>query len=245
MHLDPEPELVSVEILMKCMKPAWLKRSSLIVVGAAAFLFAADLFAAEVSLVSGLYRSKEDKVGGQDQGKETIINAGGRYADELGVRLFWFGEGDLTLKSYTAGSSGDSPSNSTGLSAGGGVRYYFDKLGETISPYAYGKGLFRNEKGVARSPGSPDYVETETNGLFYSGHLGIRFSLDTDFFFEVETPLFESALFATTETTRVNFTTAAGTTTKTTTESETNRTELYANTTGAFADIKVALGMRL
>jgi hypothetical protein len=230
---------------MKVTMPVWFKRTTLTLIAAATLVPAGDLLAAELSLVSGLYRSKEDKVGGQDQGKETTINAGGRYADELGPRLFWFGEGDLTLKSYTAGSSGDSPSNSTGLTAGGGVRYYFNKLAETISPYAYGKGLFRNEKGVSRTPGSPDYTETETNGLFYSGHLGIRFSLDTDFFFEVETPFFESALFATTKTTRVNFTTAAGATTKTTTESETNKTELYANTTGAFSDIKVAIGMRL
>ena len=47
-----------------------------------------ELMAAEVSLVSGLYRSSEEKVGGTNQGKETIINAGGRYADELSTYLF-------------------------------------------------------------------------------------------------------------------------------------------------------------
>ena len=204
-----------------------------------------DLLAAEVSLVSGLYRSSEEKVGGINQGKETIINAGGRYSDELSTYLFWFGEGALTLKSYTTGPGGNSPSNSTGLTAGGGVRYYFNKLSEAISPYGYGKGLFKNEKSVARTPGNPDYVDTETNGLFYSGHLGIRFSLSPDFFFEVETPLFESALFATEESETVTFTTASGVTTRTSRKGERNRTELYAETKGAFASMAVVLGMRL
>lgn len=210
-----------------------------------AALFSGELLAAEASLVSGLYRSKEEKIGGQDQGKESVINAGGRYSDELGPRMFWFGEGALTLKSYTAGKSGDSPSNSTGLSAGGGIRYYFVKLAESISPYTYGKGVFKNEKDVVRSSGSPDYRQTETNGLYYSGHLGIRFSLDPDFFFEIETPFFESALFATEKTEHVSFTTVAGATAKTTTKGETNRTELYADTDGAFASMVVAIGMRL
>ncbi len=204
-----------------------------------------DLLAAEVSLVSGLYRSSEEKVGGTNQGKETIINAGGRYSDELSTYLFWFGEGALTLKSYTAGPGGNSPSNSTGLTAGGGVRYYFNKLSESISPYGYGKGLFKNEKSVVRTSGNPDYIDTETNGLFYSGHLGIRFSLSPDFFFEVETPLFESALFATEESETVTFTTAAGVTTRTSTKGERNRTELYADTEGAFASMTVVIGMRL
>jgi hypothetical protein len=204
-----------------------------------------ELMAAEVSLVSGLYRSSEEKVGGTNQGKETIINAGGRYADELSTYLFWFGEGALTLKSYTAGPGGNSPSNSTGLSAGGGVRYYFNKLSEAISPYAYGKGLFKNEKNVSRTPGDPDYTDTEVNGLFYSGHLGVRFSLSPDFFFEVETPLFESALFATEESETVRYTTDAGVTTRTSTKGERNRTELYADTNGAFASMAIVLGMRL
>jgi hypothetical protein len=205
----------------------------------------ADVMAAEVSLVSGLYRSSEEKVGGTNQGKETIINAGGRYSDELSTSLFWFGEGALTLKSYTAGPGGNSPSNSTGLTAGGGVRYYFNKLSEAISPFAYGKGLFKNEKNVARTPGNSNYTDTETNGLFYSGHLGVRFSLSPDFFFEVETPLFDSALFATEESETVTFTNAAGVTTRTSTKGERNRTELYADTDGAFASMTVVLGMRL
>ncbi len=204
-----------------------------------------NLMAAEISLVSGLYRSSEEKVAGTNQGKETIINAGGRYSDELSAYLFWFGEGDLTLKSYTSGPGGNSPSNSTGLSAGGGVRYYFNKLSEAISPYAYGKGLFKNEKSVSRRSGNPDYTDTETNGLFYSGHLGVRFSLSPDFFFEVETPFFESALFATEESETVNFTTVGGVTTRTSTKGERNRTELYADTEGAFASMAVVIGMRL
>ncbi len=223
--------------MKKFLFPVFLALGSSVVVD--------DLFAAEASLVSGLYRSSEEKIGGTNQGKETIINAGGRYSDELSTYLFWFGEGALTLKSYTSGPAGSSPSNSTGLSAGGGVRYYFNKLSEAISPYGYGKGLFKNEKSVMRTPGNPDYVETETNGLFYSGHLGVRFSLSPDFFFEVETPIFESALFATEESESVNFTTDATGTTRTSTKGERNRTELYADTEGAFASMVVVLGMRL
>lgn len=215
---------------------------TILLAAAATFLIGTNAIAAEISVISGLYRTSEEKSGGKSAGKESTINAGGRYADELGPRTFWFGEGDLTLKSYSAGAGGSSPSNSTGLRAAGGVRYYFDKLSEAVSPYAYGRGTFKNETSVERLGGA-SYTEAETNGLFYSGHLGVRFNLQAEYFFEVESELFESALFATTKST--TFVTDATTGTVTKSESETNRTEIYAYTTGSFGNMLVAFGMRL
>lgn len=196
--------------------------------------------AAEISYLSGVYRSEENEVADKDAGKETEISAGGRFSDQLDSRMYWFGQARLTLRSYTKGDVGDAPDDSTSLSLGGGVRYYFNKLSETVAPFAYGLGEYRSEKEGETSGGTP--VEHEKNGLYYGAYFGIRLSLGADFFVDIETPLFDSALFAT-ETRETETTDAAGKTTKT--KDETKRTELYANTTGALNSAVVALGMRL
>lgn len=187
--------------------------------------------AAEISLLSGLYQSEESESGGANAGGKTTISAGGRFSEQLDGNLFWFAQGGLILRSFKEDAAGNAPSNSTSLNAGGGMRYYFAKLSENVSPFAYGMGEFKSDKDGMGA------TETEKNGLYYSAAFGIRLGLGTDFFVDFEVPLFESALFATeTETT----TTAAGKT-----ENETKKTELYVNTTGGLMSCQVALGMRL
>lgn len=195
--------------------------------------------AAEVSLVSGLYRTESNESGGVDAGKKTTIDAGGRWSDQLDSQMFWFGQGMLTMRSYDKGDLAEAPSSSTSLSLGGGVRYYFTKLSESISPFAYGIGQYKSEEDGELGTG----VEHETNGLFYGASFGIRLSLGTDFFVDLETPLFESALFATTKTTTP--TTSGTPPTTTNVESESKKTELYVNTTGALSSVVIAMGMRL
>lgn len=195
--------------------------------------------AAELSLVSGFFRTEEREVADADAGKKTTIDVGGRFSEQLDGQLFWFGQGMLTLKSYDKGDVGDAPSDSTSLNAGGGIRYYFAKLSENVSPFAYGVALFKNEKDGSATGVSIE--ETETNGLFYGAHFGIRLGLGTDFFVDFETQLFESALFAN-ETTETETVTATGTTKS---QDETKKTELYVNTTGALQSCVIALGMRL
>ncbi len=197
--------------------------------------------AAEVSLISGLYKKEDNKVGGNDAGGRSEISAGGRYSDQLDAKMFWFGQGLLTMRSYDDGGAGDGPSDSTSLNLGGGVRYYFTKLAESVSPFAYGVGEYRSDKDASQTGSS--FTETEENGLYYGGFFGIRLSLDANFFVDFETPLFDSALFATetSETTSFDPTTGA----KTTSKDEKKKTELYVASTGALTSMKVALGMRL
>lgn len=199
--------------------------------------------AAEVSLVSGLYRSEEMQIADVDAGKKTIIDVGGRFSDQLDTNMFWFGQGMLTLKSYEKGDTGPAPSDSTSLSLGGGVRYYFAKLSESISPYGSGIGQYKSTQDGTPTAGGTD--ESETNGLFYGASFGIRLSLGPDFFVDMETPLFESALFATTKTTHDTAPVAPAVGPNIKTEDESRKTELYVNTTGAFSTVVVAMGMRL
>jgi hypothetical protein len=196
--------------------------------------------AAEISFVTGLYKSQESEAetGGTsaDTGKKTTIEAGARFSDQLDANLFWFGEGLLSLKSYDKGDLPEAPSDSTSLGLKGGVRYYFSKLSETVSPYANGYGAFKNEQdGEAQGT---DIIDREKNGLYYGADFGIRLSLGPAFFVDLETNLFESALFAT-ETEETTPATGAKS------SNETKKTELYADTSGAFDSVVVALGMRL
>lgn len=204
------------------------------------FVVAESASAAEVSLISGVYRSESDKVAGDDAGGQSEISAGGRFSDQMDSHMFWFGQGQLAMRSYDKGKADDGPSDSTSLSLGGGVRYYFTKLAETVSPFAYGLGEFRSNK-TASQTGS-DFTENEENGLYYGGYFGIRLSLGTDFFVDFETPLFDSALFGTETSERTSY---DATGKKTTSKDEKKKTELYVGSTGALNSMQVALGMRL
>ncbi len=219
-----------------------MRNLSKVAVAAALGLFMASAAqAAEVSVISGLYKSEDNKVAGNDAGGKSEISAGGRYSDQLDPKMFWFGQGLLTMRSYDAPSGGEAPSDSTSLSLGGGVRYYFTKLGESVSPFAYALGEYRSNKEASQTGSS--FTENEENGLYYGGFFGIRLSLDANFFVDFETPLFDSALFATetSETTTTDATTGKPTTSK----DEKKKTELYVASTGALNSMRVALGMRL
>src|SRR5690349_3586029 len=95
---------------------------------ATALLATTAASAAEVSFVSGLYRSEKVKVDGNDAGKKSAIEVGGRFSDALDNDWHWFGQGLLTMRSY---SGSNAPSDSTSLSVGGGMRYYFSRFGES------------------------------------------------------------------------------------------------------------------
>jgi hypothetical protein len=217
------------------MRPSTLRLS---VVALALFASASAAQAAEVSFISGLYKTEENKSDNANLGKKNEISVGGRFSDQFSPRAYWFGQARLSLKSYSKGDQPAAPDDSTSIALGGGVRYYFRKLSENVSPFAYGLGEVRNEK-----DGEFDTTvrETETNGLYYSGHVGVRLSVDTDFFIDLETSAFDSALFATEKETTTT-TDATGAKKETTVKHK--RTELYADTAGAFNETVVAIGMR-
>jgi hypothetical protein len=216
-----------------------------ILVTLAVGMFASSTMAAELSMLSGLYKTEKSKVSDDDAGGQTAIQVGARYGDKLEAMLEWFAQSQLVLRSYDAPEGGEAPSNSTSIFIGGGVRSYFDPITENTAPFITGWGEYRNDKN-AENRASTTYVESEDSGLFYGSSLGLRMGLNADFFVDFETALFTSALFATekseTVTTTTDATTGVETTTKT--ERETSRTELFADTSGAFQNMLVSLGMR-
>ncbi len=192
--------------------------------------------ALEFSMVSGLYRSEKSKLDGDNAGGESTIDVGARVAGPIDLRLHWFGEGAITLRSYEDGKNFKAPDNSTSLRLGGGVRYYFSRFSEFAVPFVYASGHYRNDKKATYD--ALQTTETEVSGLYYGAATGIRLGLDKDFFLDFETPLFDSALFATeiSETTP-----ATGPKSKRTK----SHTELYVNTTGALSSVAVALGLKI
>jgi hypothetical protein len=207
----------------------------------AAALWAPSSFGSEVSFLSGVVRTENRTVASADRGKKTELTFGGRYADTLDKNLFWYGQGNLSLRSFSKGADGLAPDNSTSLSAGGGLRYYFGKLSEHFATFVYGGGDFRLDKdGLIDGTGRA--VSNEKNGLYYGSSFGIRLYLGSDFFCDFETPLFESALFATEKTRTETRNPASGEVTSV--EDKTSRTELFASSTGVLNTVKVAMGFR-
>lgn len=190
--------------------------------------------AAEISLIHGVYKQSEVK----DGLSKSDISLGGRYSEQFAEHQYWFAQADLSIKTYSGGSP--TPSNSNNLSIAGGMRQYFDRFSERIAPFASAVASFKDKMDATQQLGS--VTEVSLSGLYYGADLGMRFSLSTDFFLDLSTPIFESALFATEKTT-VKTQDNNGNTTETTQEISHN--ELYINTQGAFASLVVSFGMRL
>ncbi len=189
-------------------------------------------YAGEISMISGLYQSEKTKAGGNTVGTSTM-GVGLRYAEPLDDVMHWFGQANLTLRSY---SGSPSPDNSTSLALLGGVRYYFPAFSVSVTPFL---SLYGGYKADNTASAGVSVREVETSGLFYYGSTGFRFNLDPNLFLDTEVQIFESALFATeTETTT---TTTAGVTTST--EVKRTRTDLYLASHGPAA-VRVGVGFR-
>jgi hypothetical protein len=202
-----------------------------------AIILAGSASAAELSLVSGFYRTESAESQGEDTGRKTVIDVAGRFSEVLDGPVFWYAEGSVSLKNYSRGAASAAPDSSTGIAAGGGLRYYFAKLSDSWAPYGLAYGRVQSEKDATYQVGG--FTETDKNGLYYGTNFGIRLNLQREFFVDFETPLFKSALFATEK----EETTTYGSP-NTTSELTRKKTELYVNSAGAFSDVLVALGMR-
>lgn len=159
-------------------------------------LFAGSLaaHAADVSLISGVYQKESSKIEGATAGSTSTFGGRGRFHDDLGESLAWYGEGGLEAQSYSAPNGRKSPSNVFNVEIGGGVRHYFKPFATAVVPYASAGASVRNMKAVDwRTSG---YQEITTNGLYYNAAVGVRAGLDSNFFVELELPLFDRALFA-------------------------------------------------
>lgn len=182
----------------------------------------APAFADELSLLSGLFRSQEDDPGFKRQ----EISIGGRYGFEIDqeARTNWFLEARIASVSF----SGDNPpDDSTDITAGAGQVHYFRKFAKGIQSYL---SWFA---GVRSSSSADVGTKTESTGLVYAGNAGFRFDFSKTVFLDLEANLFTSALQETTKTT----TTATGV------ETESKRTELFADTFSGVDSLRFGVGM--
>ncbi len=140
------------------------------------------VYAEEISLVSGFYRSQDNTPGF----KESKISLGGRYGFVMNEeRRFWFIDAGVTSTSY---SGDDAPKGGSGILLGGGQQYFFRNFGKAIHTFlAWSAGI--------KSDSSADKIEkTDTTALYYAGDAGFRFDYSKTFFMDIEAQLFESAL---------------------------------------------------
>lgn len=191
--------------------------------------------ASEVSFVQGLYKDFEH-TGGV---RESVIAAGGRYSEQFHEKAFWFGEVGLSNKAYSGGSV-YTPDDSLGFKFAGGARYYFDRYNDHVVPFAVGfSALLREEEVVTDSMSVQEVSET---GLFYGGDIGVRLSLNTDFFIDLESSIFRSALYSNTKTKTHSKRPDGRYDVK---NSSRKKRELFADTNKAFSNLVISLGMRL
>lgn len=203
-----------------------------------AALVANTASAAEVSLVSGLYKKSSTKADGKNAGSQSTLGAAGRYHDDLGGSMAWYGSAGLLFNSYTAPDGRSSPDSGVSLSVGGGVRHYFKPFGTAVVPFGALGGDIRNTKKVDWN--SAGYTETTTNGLYYTGIVGLRAGLDSNFFVELELPLFDSALFSVAKTVQVDESTG----TKVEKKTEVTNTELWVDTQSALTKTMFSIGYK-
>ncbi len=164
------------------------------------FLLVPGLRAAEISGVSGFFKSASSKTNGTSTGGASTFSLAARYSDLLEGSFHWFGQAGITLNNYSAASGAKAPSNSFGLALQGGVRLYFDPFSNRVIPYAAMRaGLVNQESYNALI----DTQITQT-GLYYYGDLGLRVDLDSDFFVDLEANLFKTALFAIEKSRKIN-----------------------------------------
>ncbi|MEZ4743970.1 MAG: hypothetical protein R3B45_16235 [Bdellovibrionota bacterium] len=192
--------------------------------------------AAEISLIKAFYQSSK-VTDGLDT---TNITLGGRYSDYTSAKMAWYGDFALALKSYSADSN--EPGNMTDIHLGGGVRYYFSRMSEKITPYLAGGGYYKSETSKPNwSPASTTW--TEEKGIYYRGDVGLRLDFSPEFFFEIEIALFDSPLSA--KTSMINKTDAGET------KVSTDEVYLYADTFSPLFDLEegnvlnFSLGMKI
>lgn len=201
-------------------------------------------FSADVALISGLFKKESEKKNGVNAGSTSTFGAGGRFHDDLGESLAWYGLGDLYMQSYSAPDGRKAPDNNVSIKFGGGIRHYFKPFGTAVVPYGSAGGDVRNLKKVSWS--ETGFTEVTTNGLYYNAAVGVRTGLDSNIFVEVELPLFDRALFAVAKTVSSSTVVPAGGTAATTTETkeETTYNELWVSSYEYIPAMRIALGYK-
>ncbi|MCB9228433.1 MAG: hypothetical protein H6618_02385 [Deltaproteobacteria bacterium] len=191
------------------------------------------VLASELSVLQGLYRhaNMDHQLSGSEFG------FGARYAEQFNRNMFWFADGSLTFKTYS-GAGKLTPGNNQDIRIGGGARMYLERWSEHMVPFASAHSRFQKTSQVSTLGNS--ILSLSESGIYYGGTLGLRLNLSSDFFLDIETPLFESALIArqnSVHTTMINGQIQRE-------KSSKNRQELALQSQGILKDFLISVGMR-
>ena len=195
-------------------------------------IFGRSAIASEVSLLSvGFQKSKVES-----SYTKAVISASGRYSMQSADRVYYFAEVGLAMTSF----SGElAPSDHAGYTLGWGIRYYFDRLSEVMAPYASGDvALVSQEESTFVSD---SLSSKRDDGLRYAGRVGLRWSLSSDFFIDIEAKLFESWFL---NDRKVHTVSRVGQTTVKNEHKE-SRSDLFLKAYGDWRDIRLVVGLRL
>ncbi len=215
-----------------------IKKVALSFLSACILCGASTVLASELSLVTGLYQYKK-----YDPVKESRFNLGGRYGEFFSdsKNLLWYVDGALGTVSY---SGRGAPDDGLEVKIGGGVRLFFEPLGDRFRPFAGVGGDFRTTKQFDDDALVP--ADVETSGIYYFADAGIRLLMgnlaefeasDVSVFLDFQANLFTSALFATEKRTVTDPTTGAKT------ENKRTNFDLYVDGQNNGLDMTVALGL--
>lgn len=189
-------------------------------------VMAANAQAADLSAMSGLYQSSKVKNGNEN----ATMSLGVRYQADVVDNKAWFADVNFSNSTTKVPSPAKSPDPSTAYTLGGGLVWTMKALaGDNFTPYVTFGGHLEGGK---RYNAAGNIVET--TGVSYGSDVGVRVDTSDKCFFIMETNLFTSYL---TKTEKEKL--AAGGTVETTTM------ELFGDTTGAFAAMRIGVGMKI
>ena len=191
----------------------------------------------EISLVQGVFKNRASPGGF----RESTLSAGGRYSQPWDDNIFWYGEAQLGFRTYSGGGE-LTPSDSTSIKVGGGARYYFDHYSDRVIPFAMGRVHLARLRDAESGRGFQGLTERTETGIFYGSDLGVRFSLNDDFFVDIETEVFTSALYSK-ESNEISRVSQRGI--RESKNARGSRSELAFNTSNAFTSMILVIGMRL
>jgi len=180
-----------------------------------------SLYADEVSLLSGFYRSQDNSPGLAQK----TISLGGRYGLEPNEeKRFWFFDLNVSSTSY----SGDAaPDSSTGIEIGAGQQFFFRNFSKATHSFLAWSAGFKS------ASSADDDSKRESSGIYYRADAGFRFDFSKTFFVDVAARLFDSSL-TNTETDKPF---AGGA------ETKTKVTELQMDTFSGADSLKFGVGM--
>lgn len=155
-----------------------------------------SIFGSEISLLDGVYSEAEDAT----ELKSKTIGLGGKFTlGKSGSMAFYFRGG---VRQYSYSGIDNPPDDGSRMEFGGGMHYYFSKLGPRFIPLMIGDLFYlkeENRPGLAKA-GS----KIETSSLGYQAIVAIRIRFSKTFFTDVGYYLFTSYLTSETTTTPDN-----------------------------------------